>query len=92
MGVGNISANVDIFDHACTMESIIDELLLEACDAFEVYEQQQGVASNPSTPVHERTRFSSKEEVVEAREASVPKKTRTDTRYCMHLWDRCTET
>ena len=54
MGVGDISANVDIFDNACAMESIIDELLLEAGEAFEVYEQQQGVASNASTPVHER--------------------------------------
>ena len=30
MGVGDISANVVIFDNACAMESIIDELLLEA--------------------------------------------------------------
>jgi hypothetical protein len=90
MGVGDISANVDIFDNACAMESIIDELLLEAGDAFEVYEQQQGVASNASTPVHGRTRFAvpkTEEEVVEARKASVPKKTQTDTRYCMRLWD-----
>ena len=50
MGVGDISANVDIFDNACAMESIIDELLLEAGEAFEVYEQQQGVASNVLIP------------------------------------------
>ena len=43
--------------------------------------------ANASTPVHERTRFAApktEEEVVEARKASVPKKTQTDT---MRLWD-----
>ena len=39
MGVGDISANVNIFDNACAMESIIDKLPLEDGDAFEVYKE-----------------------------------------------------
>ena len=46
MGVGDISANVAIFDNACAMESIIDELLLEAGDAFE---PQQGKCLHTSS-------------------------------------------
>ena len=29
MGLGDISADVDIIENACAMESIVDELLLE---------------------------------------------------------------
>ena len=35
MNVGDISADVDIPENACAIESIVDQLLLEAGDAFE---------------------------------------------------------
>ena len=86
----NVSTDVDYFDSACAMESIVDELLLQAGDVFELHEQQQEVTTNNSTLAHGRIWFAvpkTDEEVVEARRASVPKKTQTDTKYCMRLWN-----
>ena len=90
---GNISTDVDILENTCTMESIMDALLLEAGDAFELYEQEQEVptTTSMSTLVQGRTRFAvpkTEKEVVEARKASVPKKTQIDTKYCMRLWNK----
>ena len=54
----------------------MDELLLEAGDAFELYKQEQEVptSTSVSTLVRERTLFAvpkAEKEVVEARKASV---------------------
>ena len=90
MGLGDISADIDSIENACAMESIVDELLLEVGNAFELHEQQQEPTTNTSTLVHGRTRFAvpkTEKEVTEARKASVPKKTQTDTKYCMRLWN-----
>ena len=46
MGLGDISADVDIIENACTMESIVDELLLEIGDAFELHKEQQEARTN----------------------------------------------
>ena len=91
----NVSTDVDKFDNTCAMESIVDEILLQAGNAFELHEQQQKIATNNSTLVYGRIQFAvpkTDEEVVEARRsrASVPKKTQTDTKYCICLWNEQT--
>ena len=88
VNAGDISTDVDIPKNACAMESIVDQL--EAGDAFELYKQEQEVLTTTSTLVHGGTRFAlpkTEKEVVEARKASVPKKTQADTKYCMRLWN-----
>ena len=57
MGLGDISADVDIIKNAHAMESIVDKLLLEIGDAFELHKQHQVATINTSTLVHGRTRF-----------------------------------
>ena len=57
MGLGGISADVDIIKNVCAMESIVDELLLEIGDAFELHKQQREATIKPSTLVHGRTVF-----------------------------------
>ena len=37
MGLGDISADVDIIENACPMESTVDRLLFEIGDAFELH-------------------------------------------------------
>ena len=51
MGLSNISKN------ACTIESIVDELLLEIGDTFELHKQQHKATTNTSSLVHGRTQF-----------------------------------
>ena len=55
VGLCDISTDVDIIENTCTMESIVDKLLLEICDAFELHKQQQEATTNTSTLVHGRT-------------------------------------
>ena len=58
MCLGDISADVHIIESTCAaMESIVDELLLEIGDTFELHKQQQDATTNTSTLVHGRTRF-----------------------------------
>ena len=57
VGRDDISADDDIIDNACTMESIVDNVLVEIGDAFKLYKQQQETTANTSILVHERTRF-----------------------------------
>ena len=47
--VMGISADVK---NACTMESIVDKILLEIGDAFELHKQQQEATTKPSTLVY----------------------------------------
>ena len=94
--VSYISADVDIIKNACAMESIVDELLLEIGDAFQLHKQQQEARTNTCTSilVHGKTRFAlskTEKEVVEARKISVLKKTQTDTKYCMFIFNNIHE-
>ena len=60
---------------ACAIESIVDNLLLEACKAFE--EQTELSRNGNSMPTETKSRFAvpkSKEDVANARRASVPEK------------------
>ena len=70
MNMGDISADMDIFKNACAMESVVDELLLEAGDAFELYKQEQEVPTTTSTLVYGRTWFA----LVEARKPVCPRR------------------
>ena len=94
MGLGNISADIDIIENACSMEFIVDKLLLEIGNAFELHKQQQEATTNTSTLVHGGTRFAvpkTEKEVVEARKTSVPEKTQTDTKYYMFIFNNIRE-
>ena len=74
---------------ACALESIVDNLLLEASEAFEQNGLEQEVATTSMLSI-ETCRFAApktESDVAEARRASVPKKTQTDTKYCMRLWN-----
>ena len=58
MGLGDIFTDVDIIENPCAiMESIVDDLLLEIGDAFELHKQQQEATTNTCTLVHGRTQF-----------------------------------
>ena len=39
MGLDDVSADIDIIENRCTMESIVDKLLLEIGDAFGLHKQ-----------------------------------------------------
>ena len=41
--VGGASADVDVANSACTLECIVDRLLLQACEAFEQQGHEQEV-------------------------------------------------
>ena len=89
MGLSDISSDVVIIENTHAMESIVVKLLLEIGGSFELHKQQQEATTNTSTLVHGRTQFvvsRTEKEVVDARKTSVPKKTQTDTKYCMFIF------
>ena len=76
----------------CALESLVDNILLEASLEFERTAKkpiiQDQVTSNTGP---QATRFStpkSSEDVAMAIASSVPKKTQADTKYCVELWKK----
>ena len=66
----------------------LDSVLLEASEQFE---RPGNLLTTPSAANHtaNATRFAipkSEEEVQQARKARIPKKTQTDTKYCLDIW------
>ena len=77
--VGGAIAEVGLEQHAVDCE--LDRLLLEAS---ENYEQKHDIAETQQRFAFPKT----EKEVVEAKKASVPKKTQQDTNYCVRLWNQ----
>ena len=83
----SVSADDDV-NQACALESLVDTLLLEASMEFEHAQEDENnikdehkLASRFATP-------KTSEDVAMAIATRVPKKTQTDTRYCVELWKK----
>jgi len=97
-GAGNSNNSADESSYTttgaedCTLESLVDNILLEASLEFERTAKmpiiQDHVTSNTGP---QATRFctpKSSEDVAMAIASGVPKKTQADTKYCVELWKK----
>ena len=77
---------------ACTLEQLVDSLLMEASEAYErsICESKntipQKVASNSQVNISRFAAPKTNEDVDTAVATRVPKNTQTDTKYCVELW------
>ena len=76
----------------CALESLVDNILLEASLEFERTAKKPIIQDQVTSSMGpQATRFStpkSSEDVAMAIASSVPKKTQADTKYCVELWKK----